>query len=671
MKSIKTKLILYFSILILLSSVALGLISILRANEAITEQSEKMLVQLALEGSKLTESRIETQKRTLTMISRTPDMESMDWDLQQSILRRNKERTNFLDLAVVHPDGTAYYPDGPTNQLGDRNYVKKAFEGVTTVSDMIVSRVTNQMVIMYSTPIVKDGQVVAALIGRRSGSSLSEITADLGFGEKGYAYIIDGNGTIIAHSDREKVANEFNPIKEAENDESLQSVATFFEKVLGEMAEEKTWAEKNGFGTYNFEGNDTYAGYATIVGTNWTLVVTANKAELLAPIPRLQKAIFIVLLIALGVSIAATYIVGNSITKPIIQLDKHSLKIADFDIREDIPLNLLRYEDEVGDLANAFQSVIENLRTIFNEVNNSSEQLAASSQELMASSQQSATASEEVTKTVEEIAKGASEQALSTEEGSSKATLLGESIEKNRAHIKDLTTASKHVSQLVNDGLIDIENIYKITEENNDAAKEIYNVITKTHDSSNRIGEASSLIASIAGQTNLLALNAAIEAARAGEAGRGFAVVADEIRKLAEQSTLSSKSIDKIVYELQQNANNAVTTMERILTITKEQAQGVLDSKDKYLLIDQAMVDEINAVVQLHEIGKEMEDMKNEILDIMQNLTAIAEENSASTEEASASMEEQTASIEQIAGSSEGLANLAQKLQSIMHKFKV
>src|SRR5690606_33235105 len=100
----------------------------------------------------------------------------------------------------------------------------------------------------------------------------------------------------------------------------------------------------------------------------------------------------------------------------------------------------------------------------------------------------------------------------------------------------------------------------------------VHDIILRTNDSAKKISQASQVIANIAGQTNLLALNAAIEAARAGEAGRGFSVVAEEIRKLAEESENSTKIIDEIVEDLQQNAANAVDMVEKVSMIVAEQA---------------------------------------------------------------------------------------------------
>lgn len=662
MKSIKTKLVIYFSVLILLSASAVGLISIYRAGESLKEEAEKSLAALSLEGAKFTDSRIQLQEQTLKMIADDDDIQGMNWKVQQRALKRQLELTSFLELGVVKPDGTVTYSDGSTNQLGDREYVQKALKGEVNVSDLIISRVTNQVVLMYAAPIERNGKVVGALIGRRDGNALSDIADNVGYGEKGYGYIINSKGTVVGHPDRDKVLNQFTPVEEAKKDASLVSLATLFGKIL---------TEKKGVSNYSFNGTELYAGYAPIEGSNWTFVITASEDEVLSAIPRMQKSILTIMAVVLLMSIILAYLIGNSIAKPIINTIHHSEKLAKLDLKSDISGSYLKRKDEVGLLSKALQQITISLREITHEISASSEQVASASQELTAIAQQSASAVDEVSRTVEEIAAGAMNQAQNTENGSVKAGLLGEAIEKDQGYLKALNHTYQKVAGVVRKGLEEIENLTKITEESNVATKEIYEVILKTNQSSDKIGQASNLIASIAEQTNLLALNAAIEAARAGDAGRGFAVVAEEIRKLAEQSGESTKAISGIVNELQSNSKDAVKTMERVSIISKDQTSSVVNSKGKYRLIAEAMEESEQAVKQLNASGEGMEKMKNEILFALKNLSSIAEENSAATQQASASMEEQSASMEEIASSSDDLSSLAQNLQSIILKFSI
>lgn len=98
--------------------------------------------------------------------------------------------------------------------------------------------------------------------------------------------------------------------------------------------------------------------------------------------------------------------------------------------------------------------------------------------------------------------------------------------------------------------------------------------INELNKKSQQITSILDVIAGISDQTNLLALNAAIEAARAGEAGRGFSVVAEEVRTLASKTNDATKSIRKMIDELNAGTSSAVHNMQQ----THEQSVRVVDN---------------------------------------------------------------------------------------------
>lgn len=661
-RSIKVQLNLSFMILILLFSLTLGFLSIKIAESIISNTVEEALQTQVTEVAKLETSRLQEKTVALETLTQLKEIQHMIWSVQKPLLYNLVQNSEFSELGILSSDGVIQYSDGETSDAGSSELFMKVIEEDKEATFFEINQETKETTLTQVVPIRRDGEVVGAILGIRDGETLSVMADDTTFGKTGYGYIIDEKGTVIGHRERELVYNQFSPIEEVNNDSSLSSLAGVFSKAV---------AEKAGIGLYTYNGVECSVAFAPIQGTEWIVLIVADRNEILDDIPVMYMAIILASAVVLVIGAVVTYVIGSIITKPIVKMSQYAITMGELDLRQDIDSIMLNRKDELGDLSRSMQNIVVALRGVINQINSSSEQIAASSEALTDTSQQTALSSEEVSKTVQEIAEGANEQAKNTEEGSSKAILLGNTIEKSKTYIDKVGQSTNRVADIIEEGLEEIDTLSLLTSENTKAVKEIYQVILKASESSDKIGEASSVIESIASQTNLLSLNAAIEAARAGEAGKGFAVVAEEIRKLAEQSAASTKEINEIVVELQGNTKDAVKTMEKFSKSSEEQSNSVHSNKKKYDIISGTMKDTEVIVSELTASGTEMNEMRGAILSVLETLSAIAQENAAATEEASAFTEEQSAAIEEIANASDSLSELAQNLFSLISKFKV
>ncbi|PSB11030.1 chemotaxis protein [Pleurocapsa sp. CCALA 161] len=178
----------------------------------------------------------------------------------------------------------------------------------------------------------------------------------------------------------------------------------------------------------------------------------------------------------------------------------------------------------------------------------------------------------------------------------------------------------------------------------------------KLGESSQEISQAVNLIGRFAAQTHLLALKAAIEAARAGEEGKGFAVIADEVRSLATQSAEATAEIETLVSKIQ------LETAEVVKAMHKGAAQIASGNE----LVEQTR----QSLNQVNQVSSEISKLVSSITQATQQQSSTSTQVSQTIVEVAAIAEHNSHSATQVFNSVRELSAIAEKLQSHIAKFK-
>ncbi|MCP4136096.1 MAG: hypothetical protein GY754_34315 [bacterium] len=299
-----------------------------------------------------------------------------------------------------------------------------------------------------------------------------------------------------------------------------------------------------------------------------------------------------------------------------------------------------RSEEEAKHSTDQYNS-IKNLLFSVNDsasllVNNSS-RMIVTSENFSDNFQSQAASAEQITATIEEIAAGVERNAYGADEQFSNLMEL-------KTKLTTLSETIINMGKMITSALSltgDISSFVKSGEESLESMNLIMNNISE---GSSKMTGIMEIISSISDQINLLSLNAAIEAARAGDAGRGFAVVADEVSKLADQTALSLKDVDKLIKMNIEEIDKGTSTMDNTVSILSNIINGVNSVSDMvskindYMNTQKEINTDVNADAEFvknrsDEIRSATEEQKVALAEIAKSISSLNEVTQANSRE--------------------------------------
>ncbi|AIY80190.1 methyl-accepting chemotaxis (MCP) signaling domain protein [Clostridium botulinum 202F] len=661
-KKLQNQLLSAFMFLIIIVCIGLFFVSSYISKKAIVNTVQTILPNVATQASLAIENNINIRLKTLETLAENEKLQDENVPIKEkvNILLTEEKRSGHLKMSIIDINGKSNDTLGEEYDVKDTEYFKNGIEGKYAVSNPMI--VNEKLVFIYSIPIIKDGNTVGVLTATRDENELIKYTNNIKVGETGQSFIINNEGTAIAHRDKNLVLKKDNNFENIKKDPELRSLAEIEKKMV---------AGENGIGEYNYGNKKKYIAYAPIKPVNWSIGVVIESGEILNHLMILIISVGITSLIGILIAVIFARRIVKSINKPIIASVENLKIIASGDLQTETTNGFSNRRDELGIMAKSIESMKQSIISMLNSIKTSSSDIKLQTNNVEEISNELKSSSKNIYYATNDVAKGTVNQSEDLIYITNILKGFSLKLDDIVDIIKNVDFSISNIKNMSYNSNKDMENVIESVKNVNNTFNELITKIKDVENNVNKIKEITNLIDDISDQTNLLALNAAIEAARAGDSGKGFKIVASEIRKLAEQSKVSAVDISSLISKISKDTDLMVNKTKTMKKELDNQEKDIDTAKKSFETITVSVNDIVPKMVVTNNSVQDLNASKDDIMKKIESASSVAQEVSAAAEEIAASTEEMNKYAESLAKLVNALNDMSEDMMKNVNKFKI